>query len=170
MKLFFSTTLSTVLTGGMVSCAGTGAPDTESPGTVVDGLSSTTRGEIRVTDEKHDRLGSDRADGFHSYAFSGKAGATVNFVLSSHSFRTHLLIIGPNGHRWNVPGTLFVYSESQAWREITLPQDGAYRVLVTSHDNLASGRAVSSGEYFLEVFAPSISNQAAGSRVARGLE
>ncbi len=150
MKLFFCTTLSTVLTGGVVGCAGGGPPD-DPPTTSLDGLSTTTRGEIRVMDEKHGSL-SDAADGFHSYTLAGRAGATLSFVLSSHSYRTHLVVVSPSGHRWNVPGTLFVYSESQSWREITLPMDGTYRILVTSHDNLVHGQAVSSGEYFLEVF------------------
>lgn len=150
MKLFFSTTLSTVLTGGLAGCAG--SPDGESQGSVLEGLSTSTRGEIRVMDEKHGALVSDSVEGFHAYTLTGRAGSTLNFVLSSHSFRTHLLVVGPSGHRWNVPGTLFIYSESQAWREITLPQDGTYRILVTSHENLSQGRALSSGEYLLEVF------------------
>ena len=154
MKLFFSTTLSTVLSGGIV---GAGAPPDSDPQSAaaprfLEGVDTSTLGEIRVTEEKQGCLRPDGTGGFHAYALTGKAGSTVHFVLSSQAFRTHLVIVGPTGHRWNVPGTLFVYSESLASQEIVLPHDGTYRILVTSHDNLANARAVSSGEYFLEVF------------------
>lgn len=171
MKLFFSTTLSTAITGGLVGCTGGGLPDADSQGAVLEGLSTTAHGEISLMNEKRGAFVAGSADGVHTYTMSGRAGSTLNFVLSSHSFRTHLLVVGPSGHRWSVPGTLFVYSESQAWREITLPQDGTYRILVTSHENLAHGRALSSGDYSLEVFgdphAVTTNSTPAASRVIR---
>jgi hypothetical protein len=101
--------------------------------------------------------------GLHAYELRSQAGNQVRLRVTSDAFHAVAFVIGatPGGQPFRkvVPGVPSSAAGGvEAQPPVTLPSDGVYRVVVTSVENQAQRRAVSSGEYrmTLVVDAPSV--------------
>jgi len=106
------------------------------------------RGELLLVDERQDRL--DENGPAHVYRLKAPLGHRLSFVVASSNFRVEMIVTAPSGRRWRVDGA-WRAGESQGWREIRLPEEGVYEVLVTSRAALA-GSLPAEGIYRLRVF------------------
>jgi hypothetical protein len=98
----------------------------------------------------------------HAYEIDGRAGNHVRLRVTSDAFHVvaFLVLASSRGETFTkvVPGLVpaaagalggpeSVSGGIEAQAPVTLPADGLYRVVVTSIENQAEQRAVSSGEY-----------------------
>lgn len=114
----------------------------------LDALDPVPRGELLLVDDRQDRL--DPTAVAHRYRLRAPSGHKLSFVCTSLEFRVEVIVTAPSGRKWRIEGT-WREGASQGWREIRLPEEGEYEVLVTSRDAVA-GTLPAEGFYRLRVF------------------
>jgi hypothetical protein len=97
-----------------------------------------------------------------TYALEAKAGDQVRLHLTSDHFTViGFIVLGsdqPEPFVRSVAGGRAATSGSvESQVPVTLPRDGCYRIVVTSLDNHAQKKAVSSGEYRMTLLSDSAS-------------
>ncbi len=78
--------------------------------------------------------------GVHRYGVAGVLGIVLSARVATDAFEPVVVLIAPSGRRWDL---------SAGSSELDLPEAGEYILVVTSRENTAAGRAVTSGEYRL---------------------
>ena len=91
--------------------------------------------------------------GVHRYSLPGNVGVVLSAKVASAGFEPVVVVIAPSGVRWDVTAgakTPDAGGASQASPgELVLPEAGDYILVVTSRENVASLRAITTGEYRL---------------------
>jgi hypothetical protein len=107
--------------------------------------------------------------GVHRYRVVGAVGLVLQAKVATQAFEPTVVLVAPSGVRWPVASGGQGADQDDVPSELTLPEAGDYALVVTSHENVVAGRAVTSGEYRLTLFldaAPSIPVEITGSTPA----
>jgi len=104
--------------------------------------------------------------GLHRYRVIGSVGLVLQAKVATQAFDPMVVLVAPSGVRWPIASVGHGSDQDDLPTDLTLPEAGDYLLVVTSQENVAAGRAVTSGEYRLTLFldaAPSIPVEITGS-------
>ncbi len=82
--------------------------------------------------------------GVHRYGLTGVAGIVLSAKVATDAFEPVVVVIAPSGRRWDIST-----SAGAASSDLVLPESGEYMLVVTSRENTAGARALTTGEYRL---------------------
>jgi hypothetical protein len=90
--------------------------------------------------------------GVHRYGLGGTVGVVLSAKVATDAFDPIVVLIAPSGARWDVSAGARTPDSAGGLPspgEIVLPEAGDYILVVTSRENAASLRALTTGEYRL---------------------